>query len=148
MSIRLVALAALALAAPLAAPPAARAQLPAPVAALDSAYDRYTAMIPMRDGVRLNTEIFVPKRAAGPLPILLTRTPYGARPTVVQATAPGRALHELARDGYVFVAQDIRGRYKSEGQFVMLRPPRDPADPMGVDEASDAYDTVDWLVKH
>jgi putative CocE/NonD family hydrolase len=127
---------------------AARAQLPAPAAAPDTAFVRYTAMIPMRDGVRLNTEIFVPKRAAGPLPVLLTRTPYGVGPTVIDAAAPGRALHELARDGYVFAAQDLRGRFKSEGQFVMMRPPRDPAARGAVDEASDAYDTVDWLVKH
>jgi uncharacterized protein len=125
-----------------------RAQLPAAVAALDSAFDRYTVMIPMRDGVRLNTEIFVPRRAAEPLPILLTRTPYGVGPNTIRATAAGGSLHELARDGYVFVAQDLRGRYRSEGQFVMQRAPRDPRDPKGIDEASDAYDTVDWLVKH
>jgi putative CocE/NonD family hydrolase len=130
------------------APRALGAQLPAPAEAADTAYVRYTAMVPMRDGVRLNTEIFVPRRAAGPLPILLTRTPYGVGPDVVLATRPGRALHELARDGYVFVAQDLRGRFQSEGEFVMQRAPRDPAVRGAVDEASDAYDTVDWLVKH
>ncbi|HEX5829371.1 MAG TPA: CocE/NonD family hydrolase [Gemmatimonadaceae bacterium] len=125
-----------------------RAQLPAPSAAVDSAYVRYTAMIPMRDGVRLNTEIFVPRRAPGSLPILLTRTPYGVGPNYIRGAGPGGALHELARDGYVFVAQDIRGRYGSEGQFVMMRPPRDPQARGAIDEASDAYDTVDWLVRH
>lgn len=124
------------------------AQLPAPTAAADSAYDRYNAMIPMRDGVRLNTEIFVPKRAAELLPLLLTRTPYGVGPNVILSAGPGRSMHELARDGYVIVAQDIRGRYKSEGQFVMQRAPRDPKAKGAIDEASDAYDTVDWLVKH
>ncbi|CAA9357735.1 MAG: Glutaryl-7-ACA acylase [uncultured Gemmatimonadaceae bacterium] len=124
------------------------AQLPAPVAAVDSAYVRYTAMIPMRDGVRLNTEIFVPERAAGPLPMLFTRTPYGVGPDVIAAAAPGRSLHELARDGYVIVAQDVRGRYKSEGQFVMQRAPRDPRVRGAIDEASDAYDSVEWLVRH
>ena len=124
------------------------AQLPAPVVAVDSAYDRYTVMIPMRDGIRLNTEIFVPRRAAKPLPMLLTRTPYGAGPNVILNAAPGRSMHELARDGYVIVAQDIRGRHKSEGQFVMQRAPRDPGVKGAVDESSDAYDTVDWLVKH
>ena len=127
---------------------AARAQLPNPQPAADTAFVRYTVMIPMRDGVRLNTEIFVPRRAAAPLPVLLTRTPYGVGPDLIRATAPGRALHELAQDGYVFAAQDLRGRFKSEGQFVMLRPPRDPKVRGAVDEASDAYDTVDWLVKH
>ena len=124
------------------------AQLPAPTVAVDSAYDRFTAMIPMRDGVRLNTEIFVPRRAAEPLPILLVRTPYGVGPNVITAAAPGRSMHELARDGYVIVAQDLRGRYKSEGQFVMQRAPRDPKAKGAIDEASDAYDTVGWLVKH
>ena len=147
MSPRLLrALALATFAAPFAAP--LRAQLPAPTVAADSAYHRYAVMIPMRDGVRLHTEIFVPRRSAEPLPILLTRTPYGARPTFITGTDSGRALHELARDGYVFVTQDIRGRYGSEGQFVMQRAPRDPADPKGIDEASDAYDTIDWLVKH
>ena len=125
-----------------------RAQLPTPADAADTNFVRYTAMIPMRDGVKLNTEIFVPKRASGKLPILLTRTPYGVGPEVVTATQPGRALHELAQDGYVFVAQDLRGRFKSEGQFVMVRAPRDPKVRGAIDEASDAYDTVDWLVKH
>ncbi len=125
-----------------------RAQLPAPEVAADTGYVRYNAMIPMRDGVRLNTEIFVPKRTSGKVPILLIRTPYGVGPNAVLGTQPGRALHELAQDGYVFVAQDLRGRFKSEGQFVMLRAPRDPKVRNAIDEASDAYDTVDWLVKH
>ena len=143
MTRRLPLLAALALvAAPLGA------QLPAPAVAADSAYDPYEVMVPMRDGVRLFTELFVPRRAAEPLPILLTRTPYGARPTYIAATAAGGGLHELANDGYVFVVQDLRGRYRSEGQFVMQRAPHDPKDPRGVDEATDAYDTVDWLVKN
>ena len=125
-----------------------RAQLPAPVAAVDSGFQRYTVAIPMRDGVTLNTEIFVPRRADGPLPMLLTRTPYGVGPNAIRGVAPGGALHELAQDGYVFVAQDIRGRYASEGTFVMQRAPRDPKDPRAIDEASDAYDTIEWLVRH
>ncbi|GLC24959.1 CocE/NonD family hydrolase [Roseisolibacter agri] len=133
-------------AAPIAAP--LRAQLPAPEVAADTGYVRYNAMIPMRDGVRLNTEIFVPKRTSGKVPILLIRTPYGVGPNAVLGTQPGRSLYELAQDGYVFVAQDLRGRFKSEGQFVMMRAPRDPKVRNAIDEASDAYDTVDWLVKH
>src|SRR5262245_51118830 len=84
-------------------------------------YDRRFVMIPMRDGVKLNTEIFVPKDVTGSLPILYRRTPYGVGASSINAVAPNRALHELARDGYIFAFQDIRGRYKSEGQFVMQR---------------------------
>jgi putative CocE/NonD family hydrolase len=104
------------------------------------------AMIPMRDGVKLHTVIFIPKKAAGPLPFLIWRTPYGA-------PAAPMPLHfepykELVDEGYLFVFQDIRGRYKSEGRFVMQRPPRDKSDPRAVDESTDAYDTVDWLLKN
>jgi putative CocE/NonD family hydrolase len=104
------------------------------------------AMVPVRDGVRLHTTVHSPKNRKDPLPILLLRTPYGI------ATAPGRMLNEylkeFAEDGYVFAFQDIRGRFKSEGAFVMSRPPRDRGDPKAVDEATDAYDTIDWLVKN
>jgi putative CocE/NonD family hydrolase len=117
-----------------------------PPAGAETTYVRTNAMIPMRDGVRLNTEVFVPRNTPGPLPILLLRTPYGVGPNRIRAVqGPYKELHE---DGYIFVFQDIRGRYKSEGQFVMMRAPRIPDDPRGVDEASDAYDTIDWLVKN
>jgi putative CocE/NonD family hydrolase len=112
----------------------------------ETLYVRTNVMIPMRDGVRLNTEIFAPKSAREPLPILLLRTPYGVGPGRIRAVnSPYKELHD---DGYIFVFQDIRGRHKSDGQFVMMRPPRIPDDPRGIDEASDAYDTVDWLVQH
>jgi putative CocE/NonD family hydrolase len=112
----------------------------------ETLYVRTNVMIAMRDGVRLNTEIFAPKNAREPLPILLLRTPYGVGPGRIRAVnSPYKELHD---DGYIFVFQDIRGRYKSEGQFVMMRPPRIPDDPRGIDEASDAYDTIDWLVKN
>jgi putative CocE/NonD family hydrolase len=102
------------------------------------------AMIPMRDGVKLHTVIFRPVRAEGPLPFLVMRTPYGV-------PASGRVLaadayRELAAEGYIFVFQDIRGRYKSEGRFVMMRPPRDRRDAKAVDESTDASDTVAWLL--
>ncbi len=117
---------------------------PAPGA--ETLYVRTNVMIAMRDGVRLNTEIFAPKAAREPLPILLLRTPYGVGPNRIRAvSSPYKELHD---DGYIFVFQDIRGRYKSEGQFVMMRAPRVPDDPRGVDEASDAFDTIDWLVKN
>ena len=110
-------------------------------------YDKIEAMVPMRDGVRLNTEIYVPKNTTEPLPILLTRTPYGlGHDAKGFSGALGSSYAALARDGYVFVFQDIRGRSKSEGQFVMLRPLRDPKDPKAVDEGTDTYDTIEWLL--
>ncbi len=104
------------------------------------------AMIPMRDGVRLFTVIFVPKKASPPLPFLLMRTPYGAPESAALLTT--ESYREFVREGYIFVFQDIRGRYRSEGRFVMQRPPRDRTDPRAIDESTDAYDTVDWLVKN
>jgi hypothetical protein len=110
-------------------------------------YDRTNAMIPMRDGVRLNTDLWTPRGMTGPLPIILLRTPYGVS-DAGQPMLTGYLKH-LARDGYVFAFQDIRGRFKSEGQFVMQRMPRtNRLDPKAIDEASDAYDTMDWLVKN
>jgi hypothetical protein len=100
--------------------------------------------IPMRDGVRLNTGICEPQGQHEPLPFLLTRTPYGiAGDTVVR-----NDYRFFAADGYIFVFQDIRGRYGSEGLFIMQRPLRDPADPKAVDETTDTYDTVEWLLKN
>jgi putative CocE/NonD family hydrolase len=108
-------------------------------------FERTNVRIAMRDGVRLNTDVYVPKERRGPLPIILSRTPYGIDGAVGRLNG---SYKELADDGYIFVFQDIRGRYKSEGQFVMQRPPRDPRNPRGIDEATDAYDTIDWLVKN
>jgi putative CocE/NonD family hydrolase len=104
------------------------------------------AMVPMRDGVKLHTVIFIPKDAAGPLPFLLMRTPYGAPESPLPLKAA--PYHELVAEGYIFVFQDIRGRYKSEGAFVMQRPPRDRRDPRAIDESTDAYDTVAWLLEN
>jgi uncharacterized protein len=107
-------------------------------------FDSSDVMIPMRDGVKLHTTIFVPKGSTSDLPLILTRTPYGIY-------RYGRALstfyRDLADDGYIFVFQDIRGRFGSEGRFQELRDPRDKRDPKAVDEATDTYDTIDWLVK-
>ena len=110
------------------------------------AFDRQEVMIPMRDGVRLETVIYRPRGRTEPLPILINRTPYG-----VGTEDRGQLQYpygELARDGYVFVFQNIRGRFDSEGEFVMARPLRDTTDPRAVDESTDAWDTVDWLVKN
>ena len=120
-----------------------RAQQPAP----DSNFTYTRAMVTMRDGVKLNTVFFVPKKQSGPLPVLFLRTPYGAP----EASYPlSRAYNELVADGYIFAFQDIRGKYDSEGQFVMQRAPR-PIDAGGskaIDESTDAYDSIDWLLKN
>jgi putative CocE/NonD family hydrolase len=99
-------------------------------------FEKSEAMIPMRDGVRLRTKIYRPKRSREPLPFLLVRTPYGS------------AHRDLLPEPYIFVSQDIRGRYGSEGQFVMMRPPRDHADHKAIDESTDTYDTIEWLLKN
>jgi uncharacterized protein len=105
-----------------------------------------SAMIPMRDGVKLNTMILVPKTVTTPLPFILLRTPYGID-QAPRANFNGY-LKDLVEEGYIFVFQDIRGHYKSEGTFVMSRPPRDKTDPKAIDESTDAYDTIDWLLKN
>ena len=102
-------------------------------------------MIPMRDGVHLQTVILTPTSSTEPLPILLLRTPYGvpdAAPSVMPAN-----LKELAADGYIFVRQNLRGRFRSEGVFA-LSSQVDLANRKATNEATDAYDTIDWLVKN
>jgi putative CocE/NonD family hydrolase len=102
-------------------------------------------MIPMRDGVRLQTVVLTPVAQQGPLPILIRRTPYGIPdkpPTQINAS-----LKELAQDGYIFVLQNLRGRFKSEGVF-NLSSWVDLSDPKATNETTDAYDTIDWLVKN
>ena len=113
--------------------------------AADSTWDQRTEMVPMRDGVRLNTIIVQRRGAEGSasLPFLLVRTPYGADGPASRFPGPYRFL---AADGYIFVFQDIRGRGKSQGDYLMNRPLRAPGDTTGFDEASDTYDTVDWLI--
>lgn len=102
-------------------------------------------MIPMRDGVHLQTVILTPVDPKGPLPILLQRTPYGV-PSKAPVEMPP-ALRELAKDGYIFVFQNLRGRFQSEGVF-KLSTYVDLNDPKATNETTDAYDTVGWLVKH
>jgi putative CocE/NonD family hydrolase len=103
------------------------------------------AMIPMRDGVKLHTLIYSPTGAQGSLPILFLRTPYGveSRSAMLQTS-----LKELADDGYHFAFQDIRGKFRSEGDFAMTRAPRDPADPKAIDEGTDAFDSIQWLIQN
>ena len=108
-------------------------------------FETTEAMVSMRDGIKLHTLVFSPKGARSNLPILFLRTPYGIdnRAAFFQTS-----LKELADDGYLFAFQDIRGKFRSEGDFAMIRAPRDPADPKAIDEGTDAYDTIDWLVKN
>src|SRR6266852_8973119 len=100
-------------------------------------FRRIEVQIPMRDGVKLYTDIYIPKKSREKLPFLFNRTPYGATNDKGRNGALNGSYREFVADGYIFVFQDIRGRYKSEGQFVMLRPPRDKRDPKAVDESTD-----------
>jgi uncharacterized protein len=102
-------------------------------------------MVPMRDGVHLQTVILTPAAQSDPLPILLQRTPYGV-PEKAPASMPHN-LKELAQDGYIFVFQNLRGRFRSEGTF-QLSSWVDLSDPKATNETTDAYDTIDWLVKN
>jgi putative CocE/NonD family hydrolase len=116
-----------------------------PASAQDSSFTLTEAMIPMRDGVKLYTRIFTPTARGGPYPIIFVRTPYGIGGT--SATAVERGYGFLARDGYVFAFQDARGKFRSEGTFEMLRPPRrDRNDPKAIDEGTDAYDSIEWML--
>ena len=109
-------------------------------------YEHSSADIPMRDGLKLHVEIFWPTNATEPLPFLFQRTPYGVGGAGMQIA---NSYKDLAEDGYIFVFQDIRGRYKSEGTFVMQRPPRPVDAPAAaIDEGTDTYDTIEWLLKN
>ncbi len=107
-----------------------------------------SVMIPMRDGVKLFTKIYIPKNRSGDLPILLKRTPYsiGSAESFNGQLNPGSTFEYLADDGYIFVFQDVRGKYGSEGEFVMTRPIAESD--KDIDEGTDAYDTIDWLIKN
>ena len=111
-------------------------------------FNKTEVMIPMRDGVKLHTEFYTPKNAPTPLPILMNRTPYGISSAGKGISNMIYRYADMVPEGYIFAFQDIRGRYGSEGNFVMLRPLHDPNDAKGVDESTDTYDTIDWLVKN
>jgi uncharacterized protein len=116
-------------------------------------YVKREVMIPMRDGVKLHTVIVVPKGARN-APMLLTRTPYNASARAQRNASPSivatLALFDelFAADGYIRIYQDVRGKYGSEGEYVMTRPLRGPLNNTSVDHSTDAYDTIDWLVKN
>ncbi len=109
-------------------------------------FTRTEARIKMRDGVSLYTVILAPENQSEPLPMIMNRTPYSAKGWNSDRVNGSRK--EMVADGYIFVFQDIRGKFDSEGQFVMVRPPRDRRDAKSVDESTDTYDTIDWLVKN
>jgi uncharacterized protein len=154
---------------------AATAQTPKPTPAAKSAYpsempakfvpvtkswdyDRRVVDIPMRDGVKLHTVILVPKSAAkGGAGMLLTRTPYDAETLTSHVSSEhlgpmlygyDNATDVIVEDGYIRVFQDVRGKYGSEGDYVMNRPLRGPLNPTNVDHPTDTWDTIDWLVKN
>ena len=119
-------------------------------------YVKRDVMIPMRDGVKLHTVVIVPKGARR-APILLTRTPYNAKELTSHAESShlgpilqgyDNAVETIVEGGYIRVVQDIRGKYGSEGDYVMNRPLHGPRNPTPVDHATDTYDTIDWLVKN
>ena len=119
----------------------------------DYNYTKRIEMIPMRDGVKLYTVIVIPKGATH-APILLTRTPYNAAGRTKRTESP-YMLDELpegddvfVKAGYIRVFQDVRGKYGSEGAYIMTPPPAGPLNPSGIDDTTDAYDTIDWLVKN
>jgi uncharacterized protein len=107
---------------------------------------RQDLMIPMRDGVRLHTIVFRPRDVEGDLPFLFQRTPYGCEP--LAGTLANQRDNPVLRGGYIVACQEIRGKFKSEGSFVMQHPPRDRAQKNAVDESSDAYDSIGWLIKN
>ena len=142
------------LAAQQASPPAAPGgDIPAAFAPpkADYDYDKRVVMIPMRDGTRLYTVIVVPKGAKD-APIVLTRTPYNAAGRANRTDSPSMlatlplADEGFVKAGYIRVYQDVRGKYGSEGDYVVTRPPIGPLNPTKVDHITDAYDTIDWLV--
>ncbi|NLV30915.1 MAG: CocE/NonD family hydrolase [Acidobacteria bacterium] len=112
-------------------------------------YDKREVRIPMRDGRRLFTAVYAPRDASRPYPILLQRTPYGVAPygadAYPQSLGPS---DELARDGFIFAYQDVRGSMMSEGDFVHMRPLGTARRGNGTDESTDAWDTIDWLVRN
>src|SRR5260370_24761675 len=150
-------------------PPAAQVTLPsetpAKFAPVTASFDhiRRDVMIPMRDGVKLHTVILVP-RSAKRAPILLTRTPYNANALTSHSpsahlgpllnsdnsflNAYDNATDVIIEGGYIRVIQDVRGKYGSEGDYVMNRPLHGPQNPTPIDHATDTYDTIDWLVKN
>src|SRR5579875_3784414 len=139
-------------------PPQGAGEAPAVLTPVTSAFDyeKRDVMIPMRDGVKLHAVILVP-RGARRAPSLLTRTPYNAKELTGRAQSGhlasilegyDNAADVIVEGGYIRVVEDVRGKYGSEGDYVMNRPLVGPLNPTAVDHATDTYDTIDWLVKN
>ncbi|MEP7163543.1 MAG: CocE/NonD family hydrolase [Ferruginibacter sp.] len=117
-------------------------------------YKKTSVMIPMRDGIKLHTVIFIPVAATHPLPVLLHRTPYGANgsddpdDTTINIQAFGTYYRSMLAEGYFLVSQDIRGKYKSEGKMEIHQPLIHSGLKSAIDESTDTWDTVDWLMKN
>jgi len=114
-----------------------------------ASYTKYEYLVPMRDGVRLLTSVLVPKDDSTPYPILLFRSPFGVGPYGPDESFPiGRQTEAFLRAGYIFVRQDVRGRLMSEGDFTHATPHRPNKGASEVDESTDTWDTVEWLLAH
>jgi putative CocE/NonD family hydrolase len=115
-------------------------------------YTKKTYMIPMRDGIKLFTVVLAPSQITGSYPFLIQRTPYGSDFPLPEDSALSvnrmGTLRPMAKEGYIFVFQDMRGKFKSEGSFEMNRPLYHLIDKTRTDESTDAYDAIDWLVKN
>ncbi|MBI3696063.1 MAG: CocE/NonD family hydrolase [Acidobacteria bacterium] len=115
-------------------------------------YRKTEYMAPMRDGVRLHTTVYTPRKSSEKLPFLLFRTPYGTGPYGPDAyranLGPSSHSFEFEQEGFIFVFQDVRGKFKSEGEFTVMRPHRWNKTGRETDESSDTYDTIEWLLKN
>ena len=112
-------------------------------------YTKYEHRIPMRDGVHLFTRVYVPKDDSQAWPVVITRTPYALKPYGSDNyTDPAGSFRSLAKDKFILVTQDVRGRYGSEGTYMHVRPFNPNKKGKETDESSDAWDTIDWLVKN
>src|SRR5262249_18359859 len=116
---------------------------------IEAHYTKHEFRIPMRDGVKLFTAVYTPKDRSQAWPILLNRTPYDVAPYGVDRYPESLGPSDLfARDFYVFAYQDVRGRFMSEGEWDEMRPIKTAKGPADADEATDTWDTIDWLAKH
>ena len=117
-------------------------------------YDKAEVMIPMRDGAKLFTSVYTPKKKGEKMPILMNRTPYSVAPYGKDAKGKDQFKTSLgpdelfAREGYIFAYQDVRGRWMSEGTFIDVRPEIANTKKVAFDESTDTYDTIDWLIKN
>ncbi|MBI4471160.1 MAG: CocE/NonD family hydrolase [Acidobacteria bacterium] len=131
--------------------------LPLILAAVFTAQDAYNVpehysksehMIPMRDGVKLFTIVYTPKDQSQRYPIMLHRTPYGSPPYGAEYRRTLGPWPDFAKEGFIFSYQDVRGKFRSEGEFVVMRPIKENKGPRDTDESTDTYDTIEWLVKN